>query len=70
MDYAINANPLVPGNTGQRYFYTDQTYVIRWNRQCAGRTDPTPLFSNISLPGPARALEMYFAGATPATLGE
>src|ERR1700722_2485473 len=31
VDYAITANPLVPGNTGQRYFYTDQTYVIRWN---------------------------------------
>jgi type IV pilus assembly protein PilA len=31
VDYAVTANPLVPGNTGQRYFYTDQTYVIRWN---------------------------------------
>lgn len=31
IEYSVNANPLVPGNTGQRYFYTDQTYVIRWN---------------------------------------
>jgi type IV pilus assembly protein PilA len=29
--YAVNASPLVPGSTGQRYFYTDQTCVIRWN---------------------------------------
>jgi type IV pilus assembly protein PilA len=38
--YTINANPLVPGSTGQRYFYTDQTCVIRWNGNMqAGPTD-------------------------------
>jgi len=26
----INANPLSPGQTGERYFYADQTNVIRW----------------------------------------
>jgi type IV pilus assembly protein PilA len=29
--YSVNGSPLVPGSTGQRYFYTDQTCVIRWN---------------------------------------
>ena len=38
--YALNANPLVPGSTGMRYFYTDQTCVIRWNGNSpAGPTD-------------------------------
>jgi hypothetical protein len=38
--YALNANPLVPGSTGMRYFYTDQTCVIRWNGTApAGPTD-------------------------------
>jgi len=27
--YIINANPVTPGTTGLRYFYTDQTGVIR-----------------------------------------
>ncbi len=30
-DYALNTAPLVPGSTGQRFFYTDQTGVIRFN---------------------------------------
>jgi type II secretory pathway pseudopilin PulG len=42
VEYALNAGPLVPGSTGQRYFYTDQTYVIRWNASVpAGPTDPS-----------------------------
>jgi type IV pilus assembly protein PilA len=28
--YTINANPVVPGQTGGRYFFTDQTGVIRY----------------------------------------
>ncbi len=28
--YTINANPLSPGQTGQRYFYVDETGVIRF----------------------------------------
>jgi type IV pilus assembly protein PilA len=40
-EYAVNAAPLVPGSTGQRYFYTDQSCVIRWNgTQAAGPSDP------------------------------
>jgi type IV pilus assembly protein PilA len=42
VEYAVNAGPLVPGNTGQRYFYTDQTFVIRWNGSvAAGPSDPS-----------------------------
>ncbi|HEY6269537.1 MAG TPA: prepilin-type N-terminal cleavage/methylation domain-containing protein [Candidatus Acidoferrum sp.] len=29
--YTINANPVVPGQTGGRYFFTDQSGVIRYN---------------------------------------
>jgi prepilin-type N-terminal cleavage/methylation domain-containing protein len=40
-EYAVTAAPLVPGTTGQRYFYIDQTCVIRWNgTQAAGPSDP------------------------------
>lgn len=42
VEYAVNASPIVPGSTGQRYFYTDQTYVIRWNPSvAAGPSDPS-----------------------------
>jgi prepilin-type N-terminal cleavage/methylation domain-containing protein len=38
--YIINAAPDIPGQTGVRYFYTDQTAVIRYNStQAAGPTD-------------------------------
>lgn len=30
-DFSLNANPVVPGNTGNRYFYIDETGVIRVN---------------------------------------
>jgi prepilin-type N-terminal cleavage/methylation domain-containing protein len=39
-NYTLNASPNVPGQTGVRYFYTDQTGVIRFNfTQTAGPTD-------------------------------
>ncbi len=38
--YSINADPLVPGYTGSRHFYSDQTAVIRENDSApAGPTD-------------------------------
>jgi type IV pilus assembly protein PilA len=38
--YTINASPEIPGQTGVRYFYTDQTAVIRFNGlQPAASTD-------------------------------
>jgi type IV pilus assembly protein PilA len=41
--YGVNASPLVPGSTGQRYFYTDQTCVIRWNATGAAGPNDIPL---------------------------
>jgi type IV pilus assembly protein PilA len=38
--YSITASPITPGVTGQRYFYTDQSGVIRVNlSQIAASTD-------------------------------
>jgi hypothetical protein len=38
--YVIFANPSIPGTTGTRYFYTDETAVIRYNTTTqAGPTD-------------------------------
>ncbi len=38
--YTINADPVTPGVTGQRHFYSDQTGVIRFNATAvAGPTD-------------------------------
>ncbi len=40
-DFSLNANPAVPGNTGNRYFYIDETGVIRVNTEGdAGPDDP------------------------------
>ncbi len=40
-DYTLNGDPVNPGITGQRYFYTDQTGVIRYNTGAkASVTDP------------------------------
>jgi len=39
--YTLNAQPVVPGSTGARYFYVDQTGVIRQNSNGpAGNADP------------------------------
>ncbi|MFZ0909840.1 MAG: type II secretion system protein [Candidatus Acidiferrales bacterium] len=40
--YSITAYPVTPGTTGQRYFYSDQTGVIRFN--------PTGIASATSAP--------------------
>jgi type IV pilus assembly protein PilA len=38
--YSINADPTIPGTTGDKHFYTDQTAVIRYNTTTvAGPTD-------------------------------
>ena len=38
--YTINANPIAPGTTGQRYFFVDNTGVIRFNTNApAGPND-------------------------------
>jgi len=39
--FTLNANPLSLGRTGNRYFYTDETSIIRANdKQQAGPHDP------------------------------
>ena len=41
--YKINANPIVPGTTGQWYFYVDQTNVIRREFNAPAGPTSTPL---------------------------
>ena len=41
--YTVSASPTVPGNTGQRYFYTDQTGVIRQNLGTVATSSSTPI---------------------------
>jgi type IV pilus assembly protein PilA len=39
--YSVNADPITPGTTGDRHFYTDQSAVIRQNLTAsAGPSDP------------------------------
>ena len=30
-NYTVNANPITAGSTGRRWFFTDETFVIRYN---------------------------------------
>ena len=41
--YIINANPVTPGTTGLRYFFTDQTGVIRADTANAATSVSTPI---------------------------
>ena len=41
--YSLTAQPVTPGTTGQRYFYTDQTGVIRFNATGAATATSAPL---------------------------
>jgi hypothetical protein len=43
LNYNIVAQPTSPGVTGQRYFYTDQSGVIRANSAGAASATSTPL---------------------------
>lgn len=39
--YSVNGNPVASGSTGNRWFYSDQTFVIRFNNtQAATAGDP------------------------------
>lgn len=41
LDYSVNADPTLVGNTGDRHFYTDQSAIIRENDTMpAGPNDP------------------------------
>ena len=41
--FAVNANPVTPGTSGQRSFYSDQTGVIRYNQSGAASATDSPL---------------------------
>jgi type IV pilus assembly protein PilA len=41
--YAANGNPVTPGQSGQRYFYTDQSGVIRYSQTAAAAATDNPL---------------------------
>jgi hypothetical protein len=41
--YDITAQPVTVGTTGQRYFYTDQSGVIRANPSGAATINSTPI---------------------------
>ena len=42
-EYAITSAPIAPGTTGQRYFYTDQSGVIRANTEAAATVTDNPI---------------------------
>jgi len=41
--YSLTASPLVVGQTGQRYFFTDQSAVIRFNVSALATVSDAPL---------------------------
>jgi type IV pilus assembly protein PilA len=41
--YTLNADPITVGQTGQRYFFTDQSGVIRFNISKAASVSDSPL---------------------------
>jgi type IV pilus assembly protein PilA len=41
--YTTNANPVTPGTTGQRRFFSNQTGVIRYNQAAAATVADPPL---------------------------
>jgi prepilin-type N-terminal cleavage/methylation domain-containing protein len=41
--YGVQANPLTPGQTGTRYFFTDQSGVIRFNLSTVATASDTPI---------------------------
>jgi len=43
LTYSIIANPITQGVTGQRYFFTDQTGVIRYNLTTTASSTDSPL---------------------------
>ena len=43
LSYSITANPITPGTTGQRAFFTDQSGVIRANKAGTADASSTPI---------------------------
>lgn len=42
-DYAVNADPLTAGSTGQRHFFSDETHVLRVNITAVASSSDPPL---------------------------
>ena len=42
-DYSINANPISVGTTGQNYYYTDASNVIRQNTSATASASDSPI---------------------------
>lgn len=42
-DYAVNANPVNPGSSGQRYFYSNAGGVIRYNQSAPATSNDIPI---------------------------
>jgi type IV pilus assembly protein PilA len=43
VSYTLNANPLQPGTTGQNYYFTDQSAVIRQNTSGTAGSSDSPI---------------------------
>ena len=41
--YTVNADPTIPGSTGDRHFYTDQSGVIRYSTTAAAGPTDAPI---------------------------
>jgi hypothetical protein len=41
--YSVTADPLVPGTSGDRHFYTDQTNVIRFDSTVPASATDSPI---------------------------
>jgi len=41
--YSVNADPITPGTTGDRHFYTDQSAVIRQNLSASAGPSDSPI---------------------------
>ena len=41
--YTLNANPITVGTTGQNYYYTDQSAVIRQNTSATASSSDSPI---------------------------
>ncbi|HTQ87384.1 MAG TPA: prepilin-type N-terminal cleavage/methylation domain-containing protein [Candidatus Solibacter sp.] len=41
--YAVNASPVTPGQTGVRYFFTDQSFVVRFNVSASATVSDSPI---------------------------
>lgn len=42
-NYTINANPITPGTTGQNYYFTDASGVIRQNNSASASASDSPI---------------------------